>query len=124
MGWAILVLSALWSGGSAPPAQAARPNILFILTDDQRFDAVGYRGHPFLKTPNLDRLAAEGVRFPNAFVTTPICAASRASILTGRYERKHGYTFGTPPLAGDPKQAKVLAQMRERLKALLAAARM
>ncbi|MCO5297249.1 MAG: sulfatase [Fimbriimonadaceae bacterium] len=91
----ILALSAVWTGTAAPP----RPNLLFILTDDQRFDAAGYLGHPFLKTPNLDRLAAEGVRFPNAFVTTPICAASRASILTGRYERAHHFNFGTPPLA-------------------------
>lgn len=100
MGWAILVMGVLWSG-AAPltvPAQDSRPNILFLLTDDQRFDAAGYLGHPFLQTPNLDRLAASGVRFPNSFVTTPICAASRASILSGRYERSHGYTFGTPPL--------------------------
>ena len=47
-----------------------RPNVLFILTDDQRWDQLGCEGHPFLKTPNLDRLAAEGVRFANMFVTT------------------------------------------------------
>ncbi len=80
-------------------AQPKQPNILFILTDDQRFDALGCAGHPILKTPNLDRIAARGVRFRNAFVTTPICAASRASILTGRYERTHKFTFGTPPIA-------------------------
>lgn len=113
MVWAILVLSALSSGGVAPTAEPARPNILLILTDDQRFDAVGYRGHPFLKTPHLDRLAADGVRFPNAFVTTPICAASRASILTGRYERKHGYTFGTPPLAPEYCESSYPALLRK-----------
>ncbi len=80
-------------------AQEQRPNFLFVLTDDQRFDALGYAGHPILKTPNLDQLAAKGVRFPNSFVTTPICAASRASILSGTYERTHKYTFGTPPLS-------------------------
>ena len=79
-------------------AQEKKPNILFILTDDQRFDALGCGGHPIVKTPNLDRIAACGVRFRNAFVTTPICAASRASILTGTYERTHKYTFGTPPI--------------------------
>jgi len=78
-----------------------RPNIVFILTDDQRFDAAGYAGHPIVRTPNLDALAAKGARFRNAFATTPICAASRASILTGKYERTHRYTFGTPPLAPD-----------------------
>jgi arylsulfatase A-like enzyme len=76
-----------------------RPNILFLLVDDQRNDTLGCAGHPIIKTPVIDSLAAEGVRFSNAFITTSICAASRASILTGLYERTHGYTFGTPPLS-------------------------
>lgn len=71
-----------------------RPNIIFILTDDQRWDALGFAGNPIIRTPEMDRLAAEGTYFENAYVTTPICAASRASILTGLYERTHGYTFG------------------------------
>ena len=71
------------------------PNIIFILTDDQRWDALGYAGNDIILTPEMDRLAKEGVYFKNAFVTTPICAASRASILTGLYERTHGYTFNT-----------------------------
>lgn len=75
-------------------AQDQRPNIIFILTDDQRWDALGFAGNPIIQTPEMDRLAAEGKYFENAFVTTPICAASRASILTGLYERTHGYTFG------------------------------
>ena len=75
-----------------------RPNILFLLTDNQRDDLLGCAGHPILSTPNMDRLAAVGVRFANAFVTTPICAASRASIFTGLYERLHRFSFHTPPL--------------------------
>jgi len=71
-----------------------RPNIIFVLTDDQRADALGYAGNKIIQTPEMDRLAREGVYFKNAFVTTPISAASRASILTGLYERTHGYTFG------------------------------
>ncbi|MEZ4825462.1 MAG: sulfatase [Bacteroidia bacterium] len=78
---------------------AARPNIIFILTDDQRYDAIGFSGNPYIQTPEMDRLASEGTWFRKAFVTTPICAASRASILTGMYERTHGYTFQQPPLA-------------------------
>jgi arylsulfatase A-like enzyme len=70
-----------------------RPNIIFILTDDQRWDAIGYAGNKLIQTPEMDRLASEGIFFKKAFVTTPICAASRASILTGMYERTHGYTF-------------------------------
>lgn len=76
----------------------ARPNIILFLSDDQRSDVLGCAGHPLVRTPHLDRLAAGGVRFTNACVTTPICAASRASIFTGLHERTHGYTFGTPPV--------------------------
>ncbi|QDT39640.1 sulfatase family protein [Stratiformator vulcanicus] len=76
----------------------SRPNFLFLLSDDHRGDVLGCAGHPIIKTPNIDRLAAEGVRFENAYVTTSICAASRASILTGLVERTHQFTFGTPPL--------------------------
>ncbi len=80
-------------------AAAERPNIIFFLADDQRYDQLGCAGHEILKTPNIDRLAGGGVRFDHAFVTTPICAASRASIFTSLYERAHAYTFRTPPLA-------------------------
>jgi arylsulfatase A-like enzyme len=76
-----------------------KPNIIFILTDDQRWDAMGCAGNEIIRTPNMDRLATDGIYFRNAFVTTPICAASRASIATGLYERTHQFTFGTPPLA-------------------------
>lgn len=76
-----------------------RPNFIFLLTDDQRADAMGCAGNPIIHTPNMDTLARDGVRFRNAFVTTSICMASRASVFTGLYERKHGCTFGTPPLA-------------------------
>jgi N-acetylglucosamine-6-sulfatase len=65
-------------------------NVLFILTDDQRFDAFGFlHGQLFLETPNLDALARNGVYLPNAFVTTALCSPSRASILTGMYAHRH-----------------------------------
>ena len=83
--------------GQATPAEPA--NILFFLIDDQRNDTLGCAGHPIVRTPNVDALARDGVRFSNAFVTTPICAASRASIFTGLVERTHGYTFGNPPVS-------------------------
>ena len=75
------------------------PNIVFFLSDDHRADVLGCAGHRIVKTPNIDRLAARGVRFTNAFVTTSICAASRATLLTGLVERTHRFTFGTPPIA-------------------------
>lgn len=72
---------------SAPGRQP--PNIIFLLTDDHRADALGAAGHPIIRTPELDALAREGVRFRNAYVTTPICMISRASFFTGQYERRH-----------------------------------
>jgi arylsulfatase A-like enzyme len=84
---------------TAVTARAAdRPNVIFFLSDDQRADFLGCAGHPILKTPTIDRLATEGVRFENAFVTTSICAAGRASVFTGQWERTHRFTFGTPPI--------------------------
>lgn len=72
-----------------------RPNIIFILTDDQRYDALGYAGNKYVNTPEMDNLAKSGSYFETAVVTTPICAASRASILTGLHERAHNYNFQT-----------------------------
>ncbi|HZO20355.1 MAG TPA: sulfatase [Gemmatimonadaceae bacterium] len=71
------------------PGRAA-PNIVFIMTDDQRHDALSSAGNTILKTPNIDRLATEGVRFVDAFVTNALCAPSRATILTGLYSHAHG----------------------------------
>ncbi|MFW5831188.1 MAG: family 78 glycoside hydrolase catalytic domain, partial [Prolixibacteraceae bacterium] len=75
-----------------------RPNIIFILTDDQRWDAMGFAGNEIIQTPEMDKLAENGAYFSHAIVTTPICAASRASIFTGLYERTHKYTFQTGPI--------------------------
>lgn len=82
---------------SPAPPPPARPNILVILTDDQRWDALGIVQRemgdealfPWFETPHLDRLAAEGARFSNTFVTTSLCSPSRASFLSGRYARRH-----------------------------------
>lgn len=80
------------------PSRDRPPNLLVIVTDDQRHDTLGCAGHPIIHTPNMDGLAERGVRFEQAFATTPICAASRASLFTGLYERAHGYTFTKPPI--------------------------
>lgn len=99
--------SALWVAGAfmlffcEPLAAKEKPNIIFFLVDDQRNDTLGCAGHPIIKTPNIDRLASEGARFVNGFVTTSICAASRATLLTGMYERSHRFTFGTPPIRSE-----------------------
>jgi N-acetylglucosamine-6-sulfatase len=66
-----------------------RPNIVFIITDDQRWDYLGLAGHPVLKTPNIDRIGEEGVWMKNCFTITPLCSPSRASFLTGLYPHRH-----------------------------------
>ena len=73
-------------------AQARRPNILFVMTDDQRWDAMSCAGNRILRTPNMDRLAQEGVRFSEAFVTNALCSPSRGSIVSGLYSHAHGVT--------------------------------
>jgi N-acetylglucosamine-6-sulfatase len=67
-----------------------RPNLLVILIDDLRFDEFGAGGHPYMKTPNIDRIAREGALCDRAFHTTPLCSPNRASIVTGQYASRHG----------------------------------
>lgn len=86
---------------------ADQPNILFILADDMRNDSMGCAGHPIIQTPVLDKLANQGVRFENGFVTTSICMASRACIFTGMTETGHGYTGGK---GGNPPKNPVLVE--------------
>ena len=78
-----------------PPAQQRRPNIVMVLVDDMRWDEMRVAGHPFVDTPNMDRLAREGARFTNAFATTPLCSPSRASLLTGQYAHTNGIIDNT-----------------------------
>lgn len=82
-------------------AQKTPPNIIFVLCDNQRWDFMGCAGHPFLKTPHMDRLAKEGVLFSNAFVTTSLCSPSRASFLTGQYAHTHGVMNNETPWNND-----------------------
>lgn len=85
-----LLFGILLSG--SPLLGAAKPNIVFIFTDDHRADAMSCAGNPHLKTPHLDSLAATGTHFENAFVTLSICSPSRATALTGRYNSANGVT--------------------------------
>ncbi|VGO13611.1 Arylsulfatase [Pontiella desulfatans] len=71
-----------------------KPNIVFFLTDDIRYDFFGYSGHPVVQTPNIDRLAEQGARFEQAYVNTPTCWISRASMFSGMYLRGHRYGTG------------------------------
>ena len=110
-GWAFLILlvtsaglAACGSGADSGAGYTAeldkavrdRPNIIFLLTDDQRADSLSSTGHAFSQTPNIDRLARNGVRFANAFTVQPICAPSRFAFLSGQYERTSGLGFNSP----------------------------
>ncbi len=114
------LLKAAGAAGLAPllgrarsTASAKRPNILFMFADDQAQTCLGCAGNPVIQTPNLDRLAAEGVHFQNAFVTTAICCSSRASILTGQYMSRHGIRDFQKPLSAQAFAQTYPALVRE-----------
>lgn len=79
----------------ADESMAEKPNLILILTDDQRVDTLGCYGNPVVRTPHLDRLTSEGTLFTQATVTSAICTPSRASIFTGMHERRHGINFNS-----------------------------
>jgi len=91
----ILALGSLLAFFTTSAPGADRPNVVLILVDDLRWDEIGAAGHPFARTPNIDRIAREGAYFRNAFVTTPLCSPSRASFLTGQYAHTHGIVDNT-----------------------------
>ena len=93
-------LGTLASAAAAPqlPQTATKRNLVIILADEHRFDMMSAIGHPWLQTPNLDKLIGGGALFENAFVTTSLCSQSRASILTGQYAHSHGVLDETTPL--------------------------
>ncbi|MEZ4934805.1 MAG: sulfatase-like hydrolase/transferase [Saprospiraceae bacterium] len=81
------------------PPNPNRKNVIFILSDDHRYDFMGFMGKvPFLETPNMDRMAREGAHLKNAFVSTSLCSPSLASILTGMYAHKHKIIDNSSPI--------------------------
>ncbi|MEX0324263.1 MAG: sulfatase-like hydrolase/transferase [Puniceicoccaceae bacterium] len=90
----ILILTAL--SGIASAATLNKPNLLFILTDDQRDNSFSGMGHPWVETPNIDSLLEQGVRFENAYIAEPTCRPSRAAILLGNHERINRNGFSNP----------------------------
>ena len=90
----LLLIHTSFAAASKPPAP--KPNILFILTDDQGYGDWSVTGHPLLKTPNVDRLAAESVRLENFYVS-PACSPTRAALLTGMHEFRNGVTHTQVP---------------------------
>lgn len=84
--------------GALRAANRRKPNFVVFLTDDQKWNVVGYEGHPLAHTPHIDALAESGVAFRNSFVTTPICASSRATLFSSTYYAFHRFNFGTDGL--------------------------
>ena len=84
-------------GIAASSAQTTPPNILLIVSDDHAWSDYGFMGHPIVRTPSLDRLAAEGMLYTRGYVPTSVCRPSLATILTGRYPHQHGITGNDPP---------------------------
>jgi arylsulfatase A-like enzyme len=97
----------------ASAATAKRPNFVFFLTDDQPYSGMSCTGNTVLKTPNMDQLAAQGVLFDRAFVTTAICCSSRASILAGQHMRRHGIEDFRKPLSAEQWQQTFPALLRK-----------
>jgi arylsulfatase A-like enzyme len=89
------------------------PNLLFLLGDDHRWDALGCMGNPIIQTPNIDSLSRSGVTFENNFVTTAICVTSRASFFTGLYARKHGILAFNQQFSSDQLARTYPAQLRK-----------
>ena len=95
-------LQASSAGALAAAAPAGRPNVLFIMSDQLRYDCVGANGNPIVKTPNMDRLAAESANFTHTFVQAPVCVPSRISYFTGRYPHSHRNRVNYTPC--DPRE--------------------
>ena len=87
--FAFIAISGLLINTNVLAKEPKKPNLLFIMTDQQRFDALSLAGNPIVKTPNLDRLAKQGVWFRNAYTQCAVCAPTRASILTGCTVENH-----------------------------------
>src|SRR5262249_10250803 len=108
--WSVALLALLPSAAAAQDGPR-KPNVVFIIADDLAAYAVGAYGNQQVRTPNIDRMAAQGVRFDRAFCNSPVCTASRQSFLTGRYPRTIGVTqLRTALPATENTLAKMLAK--------------
>jgi len=111
MGGAAALASLVSGAKSRASAGQDQPNVIFFMTDDQRWDSMSCAGNPYIKTPNMDRLAAEGARFTNAFVTNSLCGPSRATCLTGKYSHNTNVRVNSRTFPTD--QVTVLERARD-----------
>jgi len=123
---AVVLVAAPLSARSSEPAVAEPTNVVLIISDDQHWADYGFAGHPHLRTPSLDRLAAESLVFRRGYVPSSLCCPSLASLITGRYPHEHGIVGNDPPeppgtKRGDPQWKAAFEAGRERMNELLAA---
>lgn len=100
--------------GSIVYGQTSKPNIIYILSDDQAWSDYGFMGHPYIETPNIDKLAHEGLTFTRGYVTAPLCSPSLASIITGKYPHQHRITGNDPTFTSDEKRYSKEWQLERR----------
>src|ERR1051325_3798760 len=118
----LLLLLVLAASAVTPPATAARqPNVVILLADDLGYGDLGCYGHPTIRTPNLDRMAREGMRFTDFYSAAPVCTPSRAALLTGRLAVRSGMAHDTrrvlfPNSAGGlpPEEITIADALKER----------
>jgi len=107
----IFIICYLLSGCSAEKKQVLeKPNIIFIISDDQAYSDYGFMGHKFIETPHLDTLAKESLTFTRGYASTPLCSPSLASIITGQYAFEHGITGNDPVVEYEGYKNKLITQ--------------
>lgn len=89
----ILTMGCFLTVGAGAQAAGERPNVILIIADDLGYGDVGCYGSERIRTPNIDALASEGVRFTDGYVAAAVCSPSRAGLITGRYPQRHGFEF-------------------------------
>src|SRR5438067_2686314 len=103
------------SASGVPAAEPRRPNVVFILIDDLGRNDLGCYGSTFYRTPHLDRLAKEGVRFTDAYAACPVCSPTRAAVLTGKYPARLNLTDWLPGRPDRPDQKLLRPDIRRHL---------
>src|SRR5947208_15309532 len=99
---ACVVPALLFRPAPVPAAPERKPNILILVGDDLGYGELSCQGNPQIPTPNIDSLAAHGIRFTSGYVSGPYCSPTRAAMLTGRYQQRFGHEFNPGPAQSDP----------------------
>jgi len=112
----VLVILNLGCSKTVDKSNASKPNLIVIMTDDMGYADVGFNGCTDIPTPNIDRIADQGVKFTEGYVTFPVCGPSRAGFLTGRYQDRFGFTTNPSidpgnPISGLPVEEETMAQV-------------